>query len=60
LTAAKTNELNSAMTLEFRARGEADWQVGASAMRAYPSIRVQDDPLGLNYWVVSALFLEAG
>ncbi len=52
--------LDSAMTLEFRRLGETTWHPGAPAMRAYPTIYVQDGPLGLNYWAASALFLESG
>jgi uncharacterized repeat protein (TIGR01451 family) len=54
------NNLNSALSLEFRPQGASTWRLGAPAMRAYPTIRVQDDPLGLNYWAASALFLEPG
>ena len=53
-------DLDSSMTLEFRRLGETAWQPGAPAMRAYPTIYVQDGPLGLNYWAASALFLEPG
>ncbi|MDJ0757397.1 MAG: right-handed parallel beta-helix repeat-containing protein [Ardenticatenaceae bacterium] len=53
------SDLDSTMTLEFRPQGSATWQPGAPAMRAYPTIRVNDDPLDLNYWAASALFLEA-
>ena len=54
------DDLDSALSLQFRQQGESDWLAGAPAMRAYPTIRVQDGPLGLNYWAASALFLEAG
>jgi uncharacterized repeat protein (TIGR01451 family) len=54
------DDLDSAMSLEFRPQGESTWQPGAPAMRAYPTIRVDDGPLGLNYWAASALFLEPG
>jgi uncharacterized repeat protein (TIGR01451 family) len=54
------DDLDSTMNIEFRQLGEGIWQPGAPAMRAYPTIRVQDGPLGLNYWAASALFLEAG
>ncbi len=53
-------DLDSVLTLEFRRLGEGAWRPGAPAMRAYPTIRVQDGPLGLNYWAASALFLEPG
>jgi uncharacterized repeat protein (TIGR01451 family) len=54
------DDLDSAMSLEFRPQGESTWQPGAPAMRAYPTIRVDDGPLGLNYWAASVLFLEPG
>jgi uncharacterized repeat protein (TIGR01451 family) len=54
------DDLDSSMSLEFRLLGTTTWQLGAVAMRAYPTIRVQDGPLGLNYWAASALFLEPG
>jgi uncharacterized repeat protein (TIGR01451 family) len=54
------DDLDSSMTLEFRRQGESVWQAGAPAVRAYPTIYVQDGPLGLNYWAASALFLESG
>jgi uncharacterized repeat protein (TIGR01451 family) len=54
------DNLDSSMSLEFRRQGESTWNPGAPAMRAYPSIYVQDGPLGLNYWAASALFLEPG
>jgi hypothetical protein len=53
-------DLDSTCALEFRPQGAADWQPGAPAVRAYPSLRVDDDPLGLNYWAASALFLRPG
>jgi uncharacterized repeat protein (TIGR01451 family) len=51
---------DSSMTLEFRRAGESSWHPGAPAMRAYPSIIVDGEPLNLNYWAASALFLESG
>ena len=54
------SDLDSTMALEFRRLGEGVWRPGAPSMRAYPTIRVQDGPLGLNYWAASALFLESG
>lgn len=54
------DDLDSVMSLEFRLLGETTWQPGAPSMRAYPTIYVQDGPLGLNYWAASALFLEPG
>lgn len=51
---------NSALQLAFRQVGEQQWQAGAPAMRATPTIRVQDGPLGLNYWAASAMFLRPG
>jgi uncharacterized repeat protein (TIGR01451 family) len=54
------DDLDSAMTLEFRRLGESVWQPGALAMRAYPSIIVDGAQLERNYWGASALFLEPG
>jgi uncharacterized repeat protein (TIGR01451 family) len=54
------DDLDSSMSLEFHRQGESAWRPGAPAMRAYPTLRVGDDPLGLNYWAASALFLEPG
>ena len=54
------SDLDSTLALEFRRLGQSTWQAGAPAMRAYSTIRVQDGPLGLNYWAVSALFLQPG
>lgn len=54
------NNLNSALTLEYRRQGESVWKLGASAMRAYPSLSVDGAPLNLNYWAASALFLQPG
>ncbi len=54
------SDLDSSMTLEFRRVGESTWQPGATAMRAYPTLRVDDAPLGLNYWAASAMFLQPG
>ncbi|HEY1013243.1 MAG TPA: right-handed parallel beta-helix repeat-containing protein [Herpetosiphonaceae bacterium] len=51
---------NSAFALEFRAVGEQQWRAGAPAMRATPTIRVEDGPLGLNSWAASAMFLRPG
>jgi uncharacterized repeat protein (TIGR01451 family) len=51
---------DSTMSLAFRRLGESAWRPGAPAMRAYPTIRVQDAPLGLNYWAASAMFLTPG
>lgn len=57
---AGDDNLDSTMTLEFRTTGSSTWLPGAIAMRAYPTIRVQDGPLGINSWGASALFLEPG
>ncbi|MBI5567767.1 MAG: right-handed parallel beta-helix repeat-containing protein, partial [Chloroflexi bacterium] len=51
---------DSSLTLEFRRSGESVWRPGAPAMRAYPTIIVDGQPLGLNYWAASALFLQPG
>jgi len=53
-------DLDSTMSLEFRRVGDTAWQPGAPAVRAYPTIQVQDDPLGLDSWGASAMFLEPG
>jgi hypothetical protein len=52
--------LDSSMILEYRKSGATDWNPGAPAMRAYPSIIVNGEPLGLDRWAASALFLEPG
>jgi hypothetical protein len=52
--------LNSSMQLEFREIGATSWQRGAMAVRAYPSIVVNGDPLGLDQWGASAMFLSPG
>jgi hypothetical protein len=54
------DNLDSSMTLDYRVFGTSDWLPGSPAMRAYPTIYVQDGPLGLNYWAASALFLQPG
>ncbi len=54
------SDLDSNMLLEYRPQGESVWLPGAPAVRAYPTIRVQDGPLGLNYWAASAMFLIPG
>jgi uncharacterized repeat protein (TIGR01451 family) len=51
---------NSQLTLAFRASGETAWHPGAPAMRAIPDLVVDGEPLGLNYWAASALFLQPG
>ena len=52
--------LNSSFALEFRPQGTSTWRQAAPGMRAFPSIIVEGDPLNLNYWAASALFLEPG
>jgi uncharacterized repeat protein (TIGR01451 family) len=52
------DDLDSSFFIEYRQLGETAWNRGAPGMRAYPTIYVQDGPLGLNYWGASALFLE--
>jgi hypothetical protein len=54
------DDLDSSMSLEYRRPGDSVWLPAAPAMRAYPTIYVQDGPLGLNYWAASAMFLEPG
>jgi hypothetical protein len=51
-------DLDSAMTLEFREVGTVDWLPAAPAVRAHPTIIVDGEPLGLDQWGASALFLE--
>ena len=51
---------DSSMTLQYRQLGESTWLPGAPAMRAYPTLIVDGQPLGLNYWAASALFLQSG
>ena len=51
---------NSGLTLEFRRLGESTWHLGAPAVRAYPTLIVDGNPLNLNYWAASALFLQPG
>jgi hypothetical protein len=53
-------DLDSSTSLEFRQTGASVWLPAAPAMRAYPTIFVQDSPLGLNYWAASAMFLKPG
>ena len=54
------DDLDSSMTLEFRALGATSWRQGAPAVRAYPTLIVNGLPLDLNYWAASALFLVPG
>jgi uncharacterized repeat protein (TIGR01451 family) len=54
------DNLNSTFTLEYRAVGDLIWKAAAPGMRAYPTIIVNEDPLELNYWAASALFLSPG
>jgi uncharacterized repeat protein (TIGR01451 family) len=53
-------DLDCSFSLEFREQGTSTWHKGAMGMRAYPTLVVNGDPLGLNYWAASALFLESG
>ena len=55
----RDSDLDSRMVLEFRTPN-SDWRPAAMAVRAYPAIRVQDGPLGLDSWGASALFLGPG
>ena len=54
------DDLDSAMTLEFRPAGTSDWKFASPAMRAYPSVIVNGNPLGLNSWAASAMFVDPG
>ena len=56
---ARDTDLDSRMVLEFQVAG-SPWRPAATAVRAYPSIYVQDGPLGLDSWAASALFLGPG
>jgi uncharacterized repeat protein (TIGR01451 family) len=51
---------DSRMTLEFRQQGDTDWSPAAPAMRANPGTIVDGQPLGLNHWAASAMFLQPG
>ncbi len=53
-------DLDSEFTLEYRLAGDLTWKAAAPGMRAYPSLIVNGDPLDLNYWAASALFLTPG
>ncbi len=57
---AGDDDLDSTMTLEFRPAGTPDWKMAAPAMRAYPSVIVNGNPLGLNSWAASAMFVDPG
>ncbi len=54
------SDLDSQLLVEFRPQGALSWQPAAPAIRAYPTLYVQDGPLGLNYWAASAAFLQPG
>ncbi|MCP4968089.1 MAG: hypothetical protein GY926_22995 [bacterium] len=55
------DNLNSTMQLEFRGQGSVSpMERGAMAVRAHPSIVVNGEPLGLNQWGASAMFLDDG
>ncbi len=54
------DDLDSSLQMEFRVEGETPWNPAAPAMRAHPALVVNGAPLGLNFWAVSALFLEPG
>ncbi len=53
-------DLDSTMSIEFRQTGASNWNAGAPAVRAYLSIIVNGDPLGLDSWGASAMFLLPG
>ena len=53
-------DLDSSMVIEFREQGTTEWRPGAPAARAYPSIIVDGEPLGLDQWSASAMWLEPG
>jgi uncharacterized repeat protein (TIGR01451 family) len=54
------SDLDSQLLVEFRVQGGQTWLPAAPAVRAYPTLYVQDGPLGLNYWAASAAFLTPG
>jgi hypothetical protein len=56
-TVSGDSNLNSTMTIRFRAKGTMSWRDGAQAVRAYPTIIVQGSPLNLDQWGASAMFL---
>ena len=53
-------DLDSNMTIEYREQGASTWQAGAPAVRAYPSLTVNGEPLGLDQWGASAMWLQPG
>jgi len=54
------DDLDSVMVLEFRRQGDTAWRPAAPAVRAHPDLVVNGDPLDLNSWGASALFLRPG
>ncbi len=54
------DDLDSTFLLEYRLAGELTWKPAAPGTRAYPTLIVNGDPLNLNSWAASALFLEPG
>ncbi len=59
-TVSGDRDLDSTMVVEYRKTGTATWLQGAPAVRASPTLRVQDGPLGIDAWGASAMFLEPG
>ncbi len=54
------DDLDSTMVAEFRRIGDPTWRPAAPAMRAHPALIVDGEPLGLNSWAASAMFLTPG
>ena len=54
------DDLDSTMVAEFRRMGDPTWRPAAPAMRAHPALIVNGEPLGLNSWAASAMFLTPG
>ncbi|MGF1666673.1 MAG: hypothetical protein ACFCVC_10430 [Acidimicrobiia bacterium] len=53
-------DLDSSMTVEFRANGSGSWGQGAPAVRAVPGTVVDGAALTIDSWGASAMFLEPG
>ena len=53
-------DLDSSMSIEYRQVGTVEWHPGAPAVRAYPGLIVNGEPLGLDSWGASAMWLTPG
>ena len=49
---------NSSFTLFFREEGSSDWQEAAPAMRSYPTLIADGQPINRNDWAASVMFLD--